>query len=121
MSKNVKIPIDVLKKIIVSNVVDNEIFVEACIDSYIYNPTVSKNFIRDAIKCIYNAITYSDSNANTASSNIGSYVNESILLTELISIHHMLTTLVTEQIPSNFNNITIVTCDKDSVVFHVTT
>jgi hypothetical protein len=114
------VPLNRLHKHIISACdVDIDLLRKICIESYTLYPTSEHNFIPDVITAIYNSITYGDYSGIDAGVNISSYLDESQLLTDLISIHKKISILLLNNTQMIVKNIQYIEMAKDKAIFKV--
>jgi len=107
------------KVIITSCDIDRELMCKACIESYTLYPTQKHNFVPDAIRIIYNGITYGEYDKSEAGIGISTYLDEDQLLTDLIEIHKKMSIIMLNNIQMLVKNVIYSGTSNDKSIFQV--
>jgi len=109
---------DIIEKIETGDV-DKEIMGNACIEAYSLYGSKYGGFIVNAIKHIYNKLTYQEASSSEACENIGSYVNDSKLLDILLTNHKLITSMILGEHQMFANVASYIECKDDVARFYV--
>jgi len=90
---------------------------DLCISNYTMRPIKDRSYVLDVIKAVYDMITYSDTDKNTAYANIGSYIDEPMLVTYILKTHKIINSEVLAKISSTLNNAVFDSVDNNDVNF----
>jgi len=90
---------------------------DVALRTYTTHPLKGKAYVTDAIKTIYDKITYSDTDKVEAFANIDSYTNEPALVTYFLKAHKIITTAIINRHRSVLCNAWYDKMDDKNVIF----